>query len=249
MQNEELRRTQLVLEESRDLYLDLYEFAPVGYLTLNDAGVITQSNLTAAALLGFERQQLLQRRFDRLVVPEQRDLIHHTFSRLLRQAEEITFNLLLKPQVEGPSHFRVIGRRVMTQDKTLTVRLSLTNIDELTQVSEALSLSEARLRGIFDSATDAIITADESQSIVMANAAAAQMFRYAPGTLIGAPLERLIPERHRQMHRHQVQAFGDTQAPARPMGAARDVMGLRADGQEFPIDAAISHLNLGGRRL
>ena len=120
---------------------------------------------------------------------------------------------------------------------------------ELTQVSEALSLSEARLRGIFDSATDAIITADESQTIVMANAAAAHMFRCTPGALIGAPLERLIPERQRQMHRREVQAFGDTQAQARHMGEARDVMGLRADGQEFPLDAAISHLSVGGRRL
>ncbi|WP_168226716.1 CHASE domain-containing protein [Rhodoferax sediminis] len=120
---------------------------------------------------------------------------------------------------------------------------------ELTQASEALSLSEARLRGIFDSATDAIITADESQTIVMANAAAAHMFRCTPGALIGAPLERLIPERQRQMHRREVQAFGDTQAQARHMGEARDVMGLRTDGQEFPIDAAISHLSVGGRRL
>ncbi|QDL36868.1 PAS domain S-box protein [Rhodoferax sediminis] len=249
MQNEELRRTQLALEESRDRYLDLYEFAPVGYLTLNDAGVITQSNLTAASLLGLDRRQLLQRRFDRLVVPEHRDLMHRTFARLLRHVEEATFNLLLKPHVEGPAHFRVNGKRVMTEDKTLTVRLTLTNIDELTQVSEALSLSEARLRGIFDSATDAIITADESQTIVMANAAAAHMFRCTPGALIGAPLERLIPERQRQMHRREVQAFGDTQAQARHMGEARDVMGLRTDGQEFPIDAAISHLSVGGRRL
>ncbi|MDR3455105.1 MAG: CHASE domain-containing protein, partial [Rhodoferax sp.] len=144
----------------------------------------------------------------------------------------------------GTAYLRAIATRTRGIQQLVEQRTR-----ELTQTSEALSLSEARLRGIFDSATDAIITADESQSIVMANAAAAQMFRYAPGALIGAPLERLIPECHREMHRRQVQAFGDTQAPARPMGAARDVMGLRADGQEFPIDAAISHLNLGGRRL
>lgn len=120
---------------------------------------------------------------------------------------------------------------------------------ELKQASGALGLSEARLRGIFDSATDAIITADESQTIVMANVAAAQMFRCPPGALIGAPLERFIPERHREMHRREVQVFGDTPAGARHMGGPRDVMGLRTDGQEFALDAAISHLIVDGRRL
>ncbi len=51
MQNEALRLTQIALEESRDGYLDLYEFAPVGYLTLTDSGLIAAINLNGAALL------------------------------------------------------------------------------------------------------------------------------------------------------------------------------------------------------
>ncbi|HEY8857219.1 MAG TPA: hypothetical protein VIM43_07685, partial [Rugosibacter sp.] len=55
MQSGELQRA---LEESRNRYLDLYEFAPVGYLTLTDTGLITETNLTAATLLGLERKKL-----------------------------------------------------------------------------------------------------------------------------------------------------------------------------------------------
>lgn len=70
MQNEALRTAQIELEASRDRYLDLYDFAPVGYLTLNPDGMIEEINLTAATLLDGERKKLLQRRFATFVVAE-----------------------------------------------------------------------------------------------------------------------------------------------------------------------------------
>ena len=66
MQNEELRRAQIALEESRDRYMALYEFAPVGYLTLTGEGLIAEINLTGAKLLGVERKKLINHRFSNL---------------------------------------------------------------------------------------------------------------------------------------------------------------------------------------
>jgi len=121
--------------------------------------------------------------------------------------------------------------------------------DELARTARALALSEARLRGIFDSATDAILTADETQTVVMANAAAAVMFRRSVLELIGLPLVQLMPERFRAGHQDDLRSFGQSAAGARPMGRRTQVMGLRADGETFPIDAAISHLHIAGQRL
>ncbi len=70
MQNEELHQAQSELEASRDRYLNLYEFAPVGYLTLRSDGLIEDANLTAATLLGTERKNLLLRRFTAQVIAE-----------------------------------------------------------------------------------------------------------------------------------------------------------------------------------
>ena len=67
MQNEELRQAQIKLEELKDRYLDLYDFAPVGYVTLNEKGLILEANLTAVRLLGEERQTLIKRPFSRFV--------------------------------------------------------------------------------------------------------------------------------------------------------------------------------------
>ena len=117
------------------------------------------------------------------------------------------------------------------------------------QMLDARALSESRLRGIFEAAVDAIITADEQQTIVEANPAAAAMFRCRLDEMVGAPLERFIPLRYRAAHQRDVQRFGEATLAARHMGAQRDVMALRADGEEFPIEASISHVSVGGRRL
>ncbi|WP_300442575.1 PAS domain-containing protein [Zoogloea sp.] len=76
MQNEELRRAHAALEASRDRYVDLYEFAPVGYLTLNADGFIAEINLAGATLLGEVRGALIKRRFARFVADESRDGWH-----------------------------------------------------------------------------------------------------------------------------------------------------------------------------
>jgi PAS domain S-box-containing protein len=73
MQNEALRQAKSELEQSRDDYVDLYEFAPVGYLTLSGEGVVTQINLTGAAIFGMERNSLLHRSFAVLVAEADRE--------------------------------------------------------------------------------------------------------------------------------------------------------------------------------
>lgn len=120
---------------------------------------------------------------------------------------------------------------------------------QLEAASRSLALSEARLQGIFDSATDAMLTTDAQQRIVSANPSAARLFRCERRDLVGASLDRLIPVRFHAAHRSYVQAFGANEQHPRRMGGSREVMGLRADGEEFPIDASISHLQVDGLRL
>jgi PAS domain S-box-containing protein len=105
-----------------------------------------------------------------------------------------------------------------------------------------LLVAQLRLESIIESAMDAIITVDEDQRVVLFNHAAEQMFGCSTQAAIGQPLDRFLPTRFRDAHRHHVQGFGQSGVTSRKMGHLGTVMGLRSTGEEFPIEAAISHI-------
>ncbi len=138
MQNEELRRAQVALEESRDRYVDLYEFAPVGYLTLSDTGQIEAANLTAAALLGVERRKLLKKRFSTLVAPEDRDRFHNFFAGPLRQEARQTCELLLQRGDDSVFPVHLDCLRVTRPGAAPVERITLTDVSELRRAETAM---------------------------------------------------------------------------------------------------------------
>jgi PAS domain S-box-containing protein len=123
---------------------------------------------------------------------------------------------------------------------------------EITQrasVERQLSESKAQLAGIISSAMDSIVTVDSDQRIVMFNRAAEKMFRCAAAEAIGQPLDRFIPPRFRASHSQDIRKFGETDVVTRALATASPVSGLRPDGQEFPLEASISQVEVGGQKL
>jgi PAS domain S-box-containing protein len=95
---------------------------------------------------------------------------------------------------------------------------------------------------------DAIITVDEAQNIVLFNRAAEQVFRVRREEMLGTPLDRLLPARFRGAHRGHIEIFGRTGVTSRRMGDVTTLWGVRADGEEFPIEASISQALESGKR-
>jgi PAS domain S-box-containing protein len=111
------------------------------------------------------------------------------------------------------------------------------------QVGGDARLNEARMMGIIRSSMEAIVTVDEFQRVVIFNPAAEQVFGVSAMEAIGAPLSRFVPERFRAAHAQHVERFGETGVSERQMGRPRRVLhGLRANGEEFPIEASISQI-------
>jgi PAS domain S-box-containing protein len=109
--------------------------------------------------------------------------------------------------------------------------------------------SKRRLEGIVASAMDAIITVDEQLRIVLFNPAAERMFGVASAEALGQPVTRFIPARFHDIHDEHIRRFRDAGVTNRRMGALGAVSGLRANGEEFPVEASISQVQVGGERL
>ena len=124
-----------------------------------------------------------------------------------------------------------------------------TDITERLDAEQRLRKSEERLAGIIGSAMDGIISVDEQQRIVVFNAAAEKMFGYTASEMLGQSLDRLIPERFRAAHAGHIRKFEQTHVTSRTIGALGTIFGLRANGEEFPIEASISQAAAGEVKL
>jgi PAS domain S-box-containing protein len=157
MQNETLRRAQGELEDSRDRYVELYEFAPVGYLTLDAAGYIQQINLCAIKLLGHERSRLVGRSFAHLVADEDR-LRWRELNQQLRKNPDSSktnanFELNLR-RSDGsllPVRLHCAGPGIGMPAHKL--RVAITDISERRQAETALHESEFRFHQVLRSVT------------------------------------------------------------------------------------------------
>lgn len=156
------------------------------------------------------------------------------------------------PWVKGANIVANLG--VLAAGLGLAVRMALRTEAESAQMqaqmNRALSASQTRLAAIVESAMDAIISVDEEQRIVLFNRAAEQVFRCPREDVLGQPLDRLLPARFRQGHRAHIDGFGRTGVTSRRMGDVTTLWALRADGgEEFPIEASISHAKEDGRQF
>ncbi|WP_375417545.1 PAS domain S-box protein [uncultured Hymenobacter sp.] len=219
MQNEELLLAQAEVQQARAQYVDLYDFAPVGYVTLSAAGLIEQLNLSAARLLGTSRQRLEGRRLALFVAPADRPAFHgfltqaqaaeHSLScelRLLREDGTLFFAQLEALRAAEPAGLPAGAHPASAP--AARVRLALldsTARHEATTELAALAArhaataereaSAARFRSLFEQSPDGMLLIDNDR-FVDGNAAALRLFGLTDKSqLHGQPVDIFSPER------------------------------------------------------
>jgi len=144
MQNETLRLAQLALEDSRQRYFDLYEFAPVACLTLTDKGLIKELNLSSATLLGGERGALLHGTFADFVVAADRDRWRQFFLSALHQHDRWSCELTMLRGDGSRFEVRLDCKQWIVESEAPRLRVALTDITENRKLVEECARQAAR---------------------------------------------------------------------------------------------------------
>ena len=153
IQNDELRRSQFELDTSRARYLDLYEFAPTGYCTLTEKGLLTEANLTLATLLGIARSTLLEQPFSNFIATEDQDIFYLLQKQLLvsnvSQVDESQSCELRVVKGNGtPIWIHLTATVSLSESGDANLRLAATEINARKQAEQALRASGTSLREV-----------------------------------------------------------------------------------------------------
>ncbi len=204
MQNEALRESQADTAESQYKYSELYDFAPVGYFTLDRKGHIIEANVTGATLLGTEKRSLTKQPFQRFIVPGHFSI----FQSHLLKAQESRSKQICKLKLTGKdgSPFDALIDTIAVIDgkgEFDHYRSSVTDITEIT-AAEALRESEIKYRGLYESTQDGIAMTDIKGHIVECNRAFLDMLGYAEQEIKNITYQQTTPEKWHDMERNIV---------------------------------------------
>lgn len=191
MRNEELRRALAILEAARDRYLEINAFSPIGFLTLNGSGQISEANLAAATLLGEERNRLVNSRFARFVVPEERDDWHRKILHFVLNGGKARCELKLErgDGVRFPCRIDCVSRAA--EDGLPWVRIALTDISDLNLAEE-----ETRIAAAAFEIQGCTVVTDANGIIVRVNPAFTRVTGYSAEEAVGNTLALLKSDRH-----------------------------------------------------
>ena len=143
MQNDELRSAQAEIEAARERYFDLYDLAPVGYVTMDGKGLIVDANLTAATLLRVDRSAVVRRSFTRLIDPDSQELYYQQLRSIAEAERQESFDLRML-RGDGTRFWARLEMRLSTDTGTGSpaIRATMSDVSR----DHAAAEEEARLR-------------------------------------------------------------------------------------------------------
>ncbi len=192
MQNEELRKTWIELEQSRRKFKDLYDLAPVGYFSMDEKGIILNVNLTGASLLNTERDNLIDKAFILFLSHDSRREFHKHIKKVFKTGhKQICQVEIIKKGMEGEK-FDAELETVQVNNESGNFKELRTVLTDITGRKQA-QLSMAKLAALVISSDDAIVGMDLDGKITSWNFGAEKMYGYGVNEVLGKSIRILSP--------------------------------------------------------
>ncbi len=162
MQNDELHRTQQELHAERDKYSDLYDFAPVGYVTIGEKGMILGANLTMCTMLGVERRRLIGGPFSQFINRDDQSVFYCHRNKLIETRTKQTCELRIVKRDTSQFHAQMECIPVLDENGTLgQIRAAITDITDRKQAEETLRKSHHELERRVEERTAELLKVNE----------------------------------------------------------------------------------------
>ncbi len=224
--------TSLKISEQR--FRKLFDENPAMLFTVDEIGTLISVNQFGIAQLGYTIEQLVEQPVTNMFHEEDRFLAQENLKQCFAEPDKVHRWELRKICHDGRVIWvRETARMVFDADGK---RMVLIVCDE--NVTERHRLKE-RFQQVFNNSPNALIISNEQGEITLTNSSTTTMFGYESDQLIGMCIEDLMPERYRGHHPKLRQGYISDSSP-RPMGAGRELYGLRKDGIEFPIEIGLN---------
>ena len=210
MQNDELKQVQLELEASRDRYIDLYDFSPVGYFSISDKGLILDANLMGATMLGMERVKLKGRHFSQFIAKDDQDVFYNHRQKLIEMKTKQICELKLKKD-ETEFYVQLDSNAVKDEAGNFgVIQTSLSDISKRKQTEIALIATKQEIASILKAVPDIIYRLDPNGRLSYISDSV-KRYGYQPDELIGTSIIKLVyhEDRVKTIHRIKERRTGD----------------------------------------
>lgn len=192
MQNEELRRLHIALEAERTRYFDLFDLAPIGYVTLNPDDLIVEANLTAADMVGRSRERLVKQPFSQLIHPLDQDVFHLMREQLRENHTPQTCELRLRKTDKTLLWARLEATMSDTEATESHCRLTISDATETILAREALARREQEYRLLAENASDVVFRCNEAGLIEWITPSVTLRGGWTPKQLVGSRFADLV---------------------------------------------------------
>ena len=198
-QNDELRQTQEILQESLDKYRDLYDLAPIGYFTMNKNGIICEPNSTGVELLGAEKSFLIGKPLSHFVAKEDQDLFHSHRKKLFESGNPQICELRLIRQDHTEFHARIESTIMLDQSGEFQRhRVVISDITEQKKMNQSLADSEEKYRLLVENSNEAILVFKD-EYIKFCNSKSIELSGYRKETLFSKSIFDFIHPEDRDL--------------------------------------------------